>query len=60
MKSKLPPAVLYAMTVYGFLNYHDETLTIPNKELRMKFEIMLLKITKWENFQTGFEVQSNA
>lgn len=41
MKSKLPPAVLYAMTVYGFLSYHDETLTIPNKELRMKFEYAL-------------------
>lgn len=29
--------ILSAMTVYGFLSYHDETLTIPNKELRMKF-----------------------
>ena len=29
------------MTVYGFLSYHDETLTIPNKELRMKFEYAL-------------------
>lgn len=28
--------ILSAMTVYGFLSYHDETLTIPNKELRMK------------------------
>ena len=30
--------ILSAMTVYGFLNYHDETLTIPNKELRIKFD----------------------
>ena len=30
--------ILSAMTVYGFLSYHDETLEIPNKELMMKFE----------------------
>ncbi len=30
--------ILSAMTVYGFLSYHDETLTIPNKELRIKFD----------------------
>ena len=29
------------MTVYGFLSYHDETLTIPSKELRMKFDYSL-------------------
>lgn len=29
--------ILSAMTVYGFLSYYDETLCIPNKELRMKF-----------------------
>ena len=29
------------MTVYGFLSYHNETLTIPNKELRMKFDYSL-------------------
>ena len=29
--------ILSAMTVYGFLSYHDEELTIPNKELRLKF-----------------------
>ena len=28
--------ILSAMTIYGFLSYHDETLTISNKELRMK------------------------
>ncbi len=33
--------ILSAMTVYGFLSYHDETLTIPNKELRMKFDYTL-------------------
>ena len=33
--------ILSAMTVYGFLSYHDETLTIPNKELRMKFDYAL-------------------
>ena len=33
--------ILSAMTVYGFLSYHDETLTIPNKELRMKFDYSL-------------------
>jgi hypothetical protein len=30
--------ILSAMTVYGFLSYHDEELCIPNKELRMKFD----------------------
>ena len=30
--------VLSAMSIYGFLSYHDETLTIPNKELRIKFD----------------------
>lgn len=29
--------ILSAMTVYGFLSYYNETLCIPNKELRMKF-----------------------
>ena len=33
--------ILSAMTVYGFLSYHDEILTIPNKELRMKFDYSL-------------------
>ncbi|MDO4975242.1 MAG: AAA family ATPase [Alphaproteobacteria bacterium] len=33
--------ILSAMTVYGFLSYHNETLTIPNKELRMKFDYAL-------------------
>lgn len=33
--------ILSAMTVYGFLSYHNETLTIPNKELRMKFDYTL-------------------
>ena len=33
--------ILSAMTIYGFLSYHDETLTIPNKELRMKFDYSL-------------------
>ena len=33
--------ILSAMAVYGFLSYHDETLTIPNKELRMKFDYSL-------------------
>ncbi len=26
------------MTIYGFLSYHYEILTIPNKELRIKFD----------------------
>ena len=30
--------IFSAMTVYGFLSYHDETLAIPNKELRIKFD----------------------
>ena len=30
--------IFSAMTIYGFLSYHDETLTIPNKELRIKFD----------------------
>ena len=30
--------ILSAMTIYGFLSYYNETLTIPNKELRIKFE----------------------
>ena len=30
--------ILSAMTIYGFLSYYDETLTIPNKELRIKFD----------------------
>ncbi len=30
--------ILSAMTIYGFLSYHDETLVIPNKELRIKFD----------------------
>ena len=29
--------ILSAMTVYGLLSYHDETLEIPNKELLLKF-----------------------
>lgn len=33
--------ILSAMTIYGFLSYHDETLEIPNKELRMKFDYAL-------------------
>lgn len=33
--------ILSAITVYGFLSYHNETLTIPNKELRMKFDYAL-------------------
>ena len=30
--------IFSAMTVYGFLTYHDETLEIPNKELKIKFD----------------------
>ena len=30
--------IFSAMAVYGFLSYHDETLEIPNKELRIKFD----------------------
>ncbi len=30
--------ILSAMTIYGFLSYHDETLVIPNRELRIKFD----------------------
>ena len=30
--------ILSAMTVYGFLTYHDELLEIPNKELMIKFD----------------------
>lgn len=30
--------ILSAMTIYGFLSYHYEILTIPNKELRIKFD----------------------
>lgn len=30
--------ILSAMTIYGFLSYHDKTLEIPNKELMMKFD----------------------
>ncbi len=30
--------ILSAMTIYGFLSYYDETLVIPNKELRIKFD----------------------
>ena len=30
--------ILSAMTIYGFLSYCNETLTIPNKELRIKFD----------------------
>ena len=30
--------IFSAMTVYGFLSYHNETLEIPNKELRIKFD----------------------
>ena len=33
--------ILSAMAAYGFLSYHDETLAIPNKELRMKFDYAL-------------------
>ena len=33
--------ILSAMVVYGFLSYYDETLTIPNKELRKKFDYSL-------------------
>ena len=33
--------ILSAMTVYGFLSYYDETLEIPNKELRLKFDYAL-------------------
>ena len=33
--------IFSAMTVYGFLSYHDEILTIPNKELKMKFNYSL-------------------
>lgn len=30
--------ILSAMTIYGFLSYHDKTLEIPNKELKIKFD----------------------
>lgn len=30
--------ILSAMTIYGFLSYCNETLRIPNKELRIKFD----------------------
>ena len=30
--------ILSAMTIYGFLSYCNKTLTIPNKELRIKFD----------------------
>ncbi|MBQ6144020.1 MAG: AAA family ATPase [Clostridia bacterium] len=30
--------ILSAMTIYGFLSYHNKTLEIPNKELRIKFD----------------------
>ena len=33
--------ILSAMTVYGFLSYHDEILNIPNKELLKKFDYSL-------------------
>ena len=38
---KINDEILSTMTVYGFLSYHDETLTIPSKELRMKFDYSL-------------------
>jgi len=30
--------IFSAMTIYGFLTYHDNLLEIPNKELRLKFQ----------------------
>ena len=30
-----------AMCVYGFLNYYDETVRIPNKEIKLKFDMAL-------------------
>ena len=30
--------ILSAMTIYGFLSYHDKILEIPNKELSIKFD----------------------
>lgn len=29
------------MCVYGFLNYYDETVKIPNKEIKLKFDMAL-------------------
>jgi hypothetical protein len=33
--------ILSAMTVYGFLSYYNKVLSIPNKELKMKFNYSL-------------------
>ena len=29
------------MCVYGFLNYYDENVKIPNKEIKLKFDMAL-------------------
>lgn len=42
--------ILSAMTVYGFLSYHDETLKIPNEELQKEFAKALLKGAEMGNF----------
>lgn len=42
--------ILSAMTVYGFLSYHDETLEIPKEELQKEFAKALLKEAEMGNF----------
>ena len=36
--------ILSAMVIYGFLSYHDGYLSIPNKELMIKFKQALMKV----------------
>ena len=38
--------ILSAMVMYGFLSYYDSYLSIPNKELMMKFENALCELEK--------------
>ena len=45
--------ILSAMTIYGFLSYHDKTLEIPNKELRIKFDVAL-EDNQWARLQNLF------
>ena len=48
--------ILSAMTIYGFLSYHNKTLEIPNKELRIKFDEALEDKKKKKNMLLLLEI----
>ncbi len=50
--------ILSVMTVYGYLNYHDGCVRIPNMELQMEFD-RIMKTAPRYNYMRELEKESN-